>query len=147
MFFPMLADVYYPVKVQKPSGAMEANWEFDQSVPCELKTGSFNTSKQNALQTFDDLFALPMLVYGRFDRDIQILQDESSVPFSELRITNIRTRTCDDTGLVLFNENIDGGMVPTVYEVHSLSPFINPWGVAEHFKTQLVRSDDQKGAL
>lgn len=143
MFYPMLADVYFSVSVQAPSGEMEDIWEFSESVPCELKTGSFNTEMRYALQTYDEFFALPTVVYGRFDRDIQIQPDGTTVPFTSLLVTNIRTRTCDDTGPVVFTEDRGSGLVPIVYEVRSISPFINPWGVAEHYKTQLMRADNQ----
>lgn len=147
MFFPMLADVYFSTSVQKPSGAMEDEWTLSGSIPCELKTGSFNTEMRYALQTYDEFFFIPTILYGRFDRDIQLLEDGTSKPFTELRVTNIRTRTCDDSSSALFTEDHDGTMVPVIYEIRSLSPFINPWGVAEHWKTQLIRSDNQEGAM
>ena len=143
MFYPMLADVYFSVSVQAPSGEMEDIWEFSESVPCELKTGSFNTEMRYALQTYDEFFALPTVVYGRFDRDIQVQPDGTTVPFTSLLVTNIRTRTCDDAGPVVFTEDRGDGLKPIVYEVRSISPLINPWGVAEHYKTQLMRSDNQ----
>ena len=143
MFYPMLADVYFSVSVQAPSGEREDIWEFSESVPCELKTGSFNTEMRYALQTYDEFFALPTVVYGRFDRDIQVQPDGTTVPFTSLLVTNIRTRTCDDAGPVVFTEDRGDGLKPIVYEVRSISPFINPWGVAEHYKTQLMRSDNQ----
>ena len=147
MFFPMLADVYFSNQIQKPSGAMEDVWELSESVPCELKTGSFNTEMRYALQTYDEFFFIPTIMYGRFDRDIQYLANGDVKPFTELRITNVRTNTCDDSADALFIEERNGEMVPVIYEVRSLSPFVNPWGVAEHWKTQLVRSDNQEGAL
>lgn len=144
----MLADVYYSVTTQAPSGEMVDEWTFGQSVPCELKTGSFNTEMRYALQTYDEFFALPTVVYGRFDRDIQISSDgTTTTPFTSLLVTNIRTRTPDDDGPVVFTEDRGSGLVPIVYEVRSLSPFLNPWGQPEHFKTQLMRSDDQQGIL
>ena len=147
MFFPMLADVYYSAKVQKPSGAMEDVWTFSATFPCELKTGSFNTEMRYSMQTYDEFFFLPTIVYGRFNADIQVNPYGQAVPFSELRVTNIRTNTCDDSSEAIFTEARNGIQVPIIYEVRSLSPFINPWGVAEHWKTQLMRSDNQEGAL
>ena len=147
MFYPMLADVYYSAKVQKPSGAMEDVWMFSATFPCELKTGSFNTEMRYAMQTYDEFFFLPTILYGRFNADIQTDPNGKSVPFSELRVTNVRTNSCDDSGETLFTEAHEGKQVPVIYEVRSLSPFINPWGVTEHYKTQLMRSDNQRGSL
>lgn len=147
MFYPMLADVYYSVPVQDRSGEMVDDWVFSQSVPCELKTGSFNTEMRYSMQTYDEMFSLPTVVYGRFDRDIQVNPDGSTNPFTSLLVTNLRTRTCDDSAESMFTEDQGAGLVPIVYEVRSLSPFVNPWGKPEHYKTQLMRSDDQQGIL
>lgn len=147
MFYPMLADIYYGEETQLPSGRMQKTWALSESVPCELKTGSFNTEMRYALQTYDEFFFIPTIVYGRFSKDIQELTNGTSKPFSELRVTNLRRNSCDGEGEVLFTEDVDGVQTPVIYEVRSLSPFVNPWGRAEHWKTQLIRSDNQQGAL
>lgn len=146
MFFHMLADIYYSTQEQKPSGEMKSVWTFDRSVNCELKTGSFNTEMRYATQTFDDFFTLPTVLYGMFKKDIQTASDGSDHMTTEILVTNIRRNLPGDTGEILFTEpNDDETMqIPIVYELRSLSPFINPWGRAEHYKTQLMRSDNQE---
>jgi len=147
--YPMLADIYYAEQVQKPSGEMRNTWAFDRTVKCELKTGSFNTEMRYATQTFDDFFTLPTVLYGRFKDDIQSGSDDSQHMTTEILVTNIRTNKPGDTGKVLFTEpnDTEDEQVPILYELRSLSPFINMWGRAEHYKTQLMRSDNQEALI
>lgn len=145
-FFHMLADVYYAEQTQKPSGEMVNLWTFDRTVNCELKTGSFNTEMRYSTQTFDEFFTIPTVLYGMFKGDIQTASDGADHVITEILVTNIRTAEPGDVGEVLFSEPNDAGtgQVPVVYEVRSLSPFINYRGRAEHWKTQLMRSDNQE---
>lgn len=146
MFYPMIADIYYATMVQQESGAIEKSWDFDRSVPCELKSGSFNTEMRYALQTFDEFFANPTILYGRFKEGIDTDESGYARELTDILVTNIRTNDeCSGSQSdPLFVEPHDGEMVPIVYEVRNLSPFINPWGRAEHFKVQLKRSDNQE---
>ena len=142
----MIADVYYSNVEQLDSGAIEKTWAFDRSVPCELKSGSFNTEMRYALQTFDEFFSYPTILYGRFKEGVDTDASGFAREITEILITNIRTNdSCTEVQSdPLFVEPRDGEMVPIVYEVRNLSPFINPWGRPEHFKVQLKRSDNQE---
>lgn len=146
MFYPMIADIYYSQMTQEDSGAISKTWTFDRSSICEVKTGSFNTEMRYALQAYDENFINPTILYGRFKEDLSLDTLGVARELTDILVTNVRTNDmCGGNETALFNEpNDSGDLVPIVYEIRNLSPFINPWGRAEHFKIQLMRSDNQE---
>lgn len=143
--YPMKADIYVSTDTQDPvTGRIYKDWSMVKSgVLCALASDKFNSDTRYAIQTKSDLFDMPLLLFGRFQEDIRRYNGGMLV-MTDLLVTNVRG-FCDDEPL--FVESIDGKPSATLFEVATLQPFVNPWGQAEYYKTQLMRMDDQVDVL
>ena len=99
--------------------------------------GTVNLQDLNA----DTAFEYKKRLNGRFKypSDPRVGDDGSVHPSSDILITNICKK--GDLGDKELHLNADGS--PTVFEVMSVDPFIDPWGDIEYYKVLLERADDQ----
>lgn len=136
--FPMLADIYYPVVSQDAYGQVTKVWTLDKTV-----AGSFTPAgsdiKEELVINVD--ISQDSLLIGRVRKDLRYADaDNEDYGLTNIMITNIRDRD----GLVLYKET-DGGRrgQPTLFEVATQQPFVNPFGKIEHYRIILRRSENQ----
>lgn len=136
--FPMLADIYYPVVSQGAYGQITKVWTLDKTV-----SGSFTPAgseiKEELVINVD--ISQDSLIIGRVKRDLRYADaDNEDYGLTNILVTNIRDRD----SLVLYKET-DGVRrgQPTLFEVATQQPFVNPFGKVEHYRVILRRSENQ----
>jgi hypothetical protein len=80
------------------------------------------------------------LLLGRVREDIRISDRQDSNAITNIIITNIRDRNCNQ--IYMETSGIRKGK-PTIFEVATNEPFIGPFGNMEYFKLVLRRSENQ----
>lgn len=140
--FPMLADIYYPVVSQDAYGQIKKVWTLDKTV-----SGSFTPAgsdiKEELVINVD--ISQESLLIGRVKRDLRYADaDDEDYGLSNIMVTNIR----DKNDLVIYKET-DGVRrgQPTLFEVATQQPFVNPFGRIEHYRVILRRSENQSEEL
>jgi hypothetical protein len=135
--YPLLADIYYPIVEQNVLGAVKKQWILDKSVASSLTAvggAMAEDVKPNVNITQD------FIITGRVKTDIRISSSESRNSITNILITNIRDRF----GASIYNETsgVRAGK-PTLFEIATNEPFLNPFGVVEYYKLVLRRSENQ----
>lgn len=139
--FPLKADIYYATLVQNDIGEMEKSWALGHAnVACEVRSDKFNSDTRYSMSAREPFMDTPLLIFGRFRDDIRIASGGASIAPTDIAVTNVRSY-CADTDI--FVETFGGEHVPTVFELRTFQPFVNPWGQIEYYKVQLVRMEDQ----
>ena len=141
--FPLKADIYYPQESQDEYGAINKKWDFDQTVPCSFHSIQDKASTKNVGYDSDDQFyMLSSILYGRFKKDPRKSSSGLLYPVSNILIVNVRGGCTNDPYFV----ETDGDYVgePTIFEIKTCQPFINPFGVVEYYKMVINRSDRQE---
>jgi hypothetical protein len=133
----MLADVYYPVVEQGSYGNISRRWILDKVV-----AGSFTPAGseiKGELVINVDLTQDSMLIC-RVRSDLRISSLDFKNSLTNILLTNIR----DDKGNIIYSET-SGPRAgrPTLYEVATQQPFVNPFGKIEHYRVVLRRSENQ----
>ena len=137
--FTLKADVYYAVLEQNSWGEFEKTWSLSHTgTMCELHSDKFNSDTRYAIQTKDEFFKMPLLVFGRFREDIRVDKDGTMHPLTDIVVSNVRGYCGGDP---VFYDSASGE--PTKFEIGTFEPFTNPWGKIEYYKVQAIRSDDQ----
>jgi hypothetical protein len=135
--FPMLADVYYPIVEQGSYGNITRNWILDKVV-----AGSFTPAgseiKGELIINID--LTQDSLLICRVRSDLRISSLSFKNSLTNIILTNIR----DDKGNVIYLETSGprAGQ-PTIYEIATQQPFVNPFGKIEHYRVVLRRSENQ----
>lgn len=135
--FPMLADIYYPIVEQGAYGNITRTWMLDKSVAGNFIPAGSEIKEELVVNV--DLKQDSLLICRiRSDVRISSLQDPSNI--TNILITNIR----NDQGNVVYSET-SGPRAgsPTLYEVATQQPFVNPFGRIEHYRLVLRRSENQ----
>jgi hypothetical protein len=135
--FPMLADIYYPIVEQSAYGNIKKSWILDKTI-----AGSFTPAgseiKEELVVNVD--LTQDSLLICRIRSDVRISSLEDKNNITNILITNIR----DDKGNQIYRET-SGPRAgkPTLYEVATQQPFVNPFGRIEHYRLVLRRSENQ----
>src|SRR6056300_585117 len=136
--FPMVADIYYPVVSQDAYGQITKAWTLDKTV-----IGSFTPAgsdiKEELVINVD--ISQDSLMIGRVKVDLRYADaDGEDYGLTNVLVTNIRNKD----GVVLYKET-DGQRrsQPTLFELATQQPFVNPFGKIEHYRVILRRSENQ----
>jgi hypothetical protein len=135
--FPMLADIYYPIVEQSAYGNVSKNWILDKVV-----AGSFTPAgseiKEEIVVNVD--LSQDSLLICRVREDLRISSFNVRNALTNILVTNIR----DSKGNVIYLETSGprSGQ-PTLFEVATHQPFINPFQKIEHYRVVLNRSENQ----
>lgn len=136
--FPMLADIYYPVVSQDAYGQITKAWTLDKTVSGNF-TPAGSEIKEELVINVD--ISQDSLMIGRVKRDLRYADsDDEDYGLTNILVTNIRDRN----SLVIYKETdgIRSGQ-PTLFEVATQQPFVNPFGKIEHYRVILRRSENQ----
>lgn len=135
--FPMMADIYYPRSEQSAYGGLSQTWILDKTVVGNFIRAGAETKEELVVNV--DLTQESLLI-ARIKGDLRISEREDGNALSNILITNIRN--CE--GTILYTEAVGArANMPTVYEVATQQPFINPFGKIEHYRLVLRRSENQ----
>ena len=137
VFYPMTADIYYPVVSQSPYGNVSRDWTLDRNVACSFEQTGAKTKEEiivgnNVLQD--------TILIGRVKTSIALSSDDIEYSLTNILVTNIK----DKAGQQIYVET--GGPrkgLPTVFEVATQETHIGPMGKIEYYKVILRRSENQ----
>lgn len=137
IFFPMKADVYYPIITQSEYGQPSKQWVLDRTIVCSAipaSAGSRDSVKAEVFIQYDDKLV------ARSSSDLRISSNDDSNALTNILITNIRTAN----DVLVYKETAgpraDKG---TIYEVAALQPFVNPFGTIEYYNMVWRRTENQ----
>ena len=134
---PMLADVYYPVVEQGAYGNVSKTWTLDRSVSGNF-TPAGSEIKEEIVINVD--LSQDSLLICRVKEDLRISSPGVRYAMTNILITNIR----DDKGNVIYLETSGPrNGHPTLFEVATQQPFVNPFKRVEHYRVLLRRSENQ----
>lgn len=135
--FPMLADVYHPTVVQSPYGGESKTWLLDRTIAGNFIPAGAET-KEELVVNID--LSQDSLMLGRVKSDIRISDRQESNALTNVLVTNIR----DANGNSLYYETAGPrDDEPTVFEVATQQPVLNPFGTLQHFRLVLRRAENQ----
>jgi hypothetical protein len=135
----MNLDVYYSYQSQDAFGAAIKTWNLNQTlIGYVQQEGSMEKNSLKA-ETF---FEYSNRLVGRTYVDPRISMEGTGYPITSMLITNIQD---SKTGTTFYTESAGKRSgEPTIYDVMSVDPHINPWNEIEYYKVYFVRSDLQE---
>lgn len=135
--FPMLADIYHPTIEQSSYGGTSKTWMIDRSIAGNFIRAGAETKEE--LITNIDLTQDSLLI-ARIRTDLRISDREDQNALTSIIVTNIRNNKDD---VIYFETAGKRSGSPTIFEVATQQPFVNPFGRVEHYTVVLRRSDNQ----
>jgi len=135
--FPMQADVYYGAASQDAYGGLNYVWTLDRTVAGNFV---FAGSKNKEELGVNVELMQESLILGRVKSDLRSDSSGETYPFTNILITNIRSQD----GTVYYTESSgsrDDG--PTLFEIATQQPLVNPFGEVEYYRLILRRSENQ----
>jgi hypothetical protein len=136
--YPMTADIYYSTETQDEYGTMNSVWNFDRTIKCSaVQVNSKNVASNldpDILMKYNDY------LYMRTTSDIRVSSNSTKYPITLILVTNIS----NSNGLSYWNEQVGAREgEPTLFEVRTVSPSIDPFQDINHYMIYLARSQDQ----
>jgi len=135
--FPMLADVYYPTISRGAYGDVVKSWGLNKTI-----SGSFtpagSETKEELVVNID--LTLDSILIARVKQDIRVSTSNKNNAITNIIITNIRD--ANNNKIYVETAGPRSGL-PTIFEVATQQPFVNPFGRIEHYRLVLRRSENQ----
>jgi hypothetical protein len=137
MFYPMLADIYYPTVSQSPYGTVVRDWTLDDTIACSFSVAG-SKNKQDVIP--DPMVTIDNYLIGRTKRDIRTSIEKTDYTVTNVLVTNIR----DKNENVIYKET-SGPRAgkPTIFEVATNDPVQGPFKNVEYFKVIIRRAENQ----
>ena len=137
LYFPMLADIYYPIITQGQYNEVKKNWVFDRSIATSVmpysKRGTGEITPQVFLQYKD-------ILISRVRTDIRVSSQGSLDALTNILVTNIRSTE----GEIIYKESAGPRTGRgTIYEIASFDPHFAPYGNIDYYSIILRRSENQ----
>lgn len=142
VFYPMTADIYYPVVSQSPYGAVSREWSLDRNVACSLEQTGAKTKAEIETQNVD--VEQNTVLIGRVKNNVAIATDSTEYALTNVLITNVK----DKAGNQIYLETSGPRKgLPTVFEVATQETHVGPFAKIEYYKLILRRSDNQGASI
>lgn len=137
LFYPMLADVYYPIIMQGTYGEVKKDWVFDRSIAINAmpysRKGAGEINPAVFLQYKD-------LLICRTRTDLRISSIEANQALTNILITNIRNAA----GQLIYEETAGPrNGKGTIYEIGAYDPHFGPYGETDYYSFTIRRSENQ----
>lgn len=136
----MTCDIYYSTEMQNKYGKMEKTWVKDRSASCAFYY--YSGKKRDFEYDTPEFYKLGTSLTGRAEKDPRLSSSGTYYPLSHVLITNIRNANCGDTTSLYIEANKVA--TPTIFEIRSVLPNVNPFGSIEFYSVQLERQDKQE---
>lgn len=139
----MAVDIYYALEIQLPNGKMQREWFLDRTARCNFHYYKTRRKEHEFKYDKDKFYQLDTTLIGRMPVDVRKSSEGEYFPLSHISLTNIRAGDCNE-GATSYYIETDGVQTPTLFEVRTAIPFINPFGQIEYYKVELARQDLQE---
>jgi len=139
IFYSMNIDVYYSTETQDSFGAEVKDWQLNQTLLGYMET--IGAANKDSLHP-GTFFEYEDKLIGRTMVDPRRSIEGIDYPITSILLTNIRDAK---TGTIFYTESsgVRSGD-PTVFDIMSVNPYVNPWNDIEYYKVYLTRSDQQE---
>ncbi len=138
-FYPLNAEIFYPVVSQGAYGEVTKTWTLDRSVVCSLSTAG-SRFREQVTPNVD--ISLESILIGRFKEDIRVDAAGEGRSITNIAVTNIKDRLLN--AIYLETSGVRDGL-STLFEVSTVSPQVGPFGTVEYYRVILSRSENQGG--
>lgn len=138
LFYPNLADIYYPIVETGAYGNSKKTWVLDRTIAIAVNPAGRKFKEDivvnNAKVDLDNT------VLARTKNDITQSTTDTLYSMTNIIITNIR----DASGNMIYNESSGprSGMA-TLFELPTFNPIVGAFGGVEYYKLVLARSENQ----
>lgn len=135
--FPMLADIYHPVIEAGTYGSVTKQWLLDRTIAGNfIRAGS--QQKEELVVNID--LTQDSLLIARVRSDVRFSDANEPNALTNILITNIRDKDGNPYYVETAGKRINQ---PTVFEIATVQPFVNPFREIEHYTLILRRSENQ----
>ena len=137
IYYPLLADVFYPITDQGAYGSVKKTWILDRTIAVALNPAGRKYAQQ--VQTNPSITIDNNLV-GRTKTDILSSSRNDLKAVTNVIIANVR----DASGNIIYNESsgIRAGK-STIFEISTFIPIVGAFGSTDYYKLVVSRSDNQ----
>jgi hypothetical protein len=137
VFYPLLADIYYPSVEQGAYGNVSKVWMLDATLACFF--GPAGRKYMQEVKPNVQITQNSSLV-GRTRSDIRISSRAAASAITNIIITNIR----DTSGTPVYVETAGPRAgKSTIFEIATNDPIVGPFGKIEYYKVVIRRSENQ----
>lgn len=137
-FYPLIADIYYPIIEQGAYGDVQRQWVLDATIACFFAPAG-RKYKQD-VQPQDVNITIDSSLVGRTRNDIRFSSLQAANSMTNIIITNIR----DIHGTPIYVETTGPRAgKSTIFEVATNEPIIGAFGKVEYYKVVIRRSENQ----
>ena len=139
LYFPMLADLYYPAITQGQYGEVKKHWSIDRTIA--LYAEPYSRKGMGEISPAVFLQYKNMLVCRtRYDLRLPSYSGIESEALTNILITNIRTATGQSLHIETAGPRSGSG---TLYEIASYDTHFAPYGSIDYYSFVLRRSENQ----
>jgi hypothetical protein len=137
LYFPMLADIYYPIITQGSYGEVKKDWVFDRTVAIN----AVPYSKKNSGEISPAVFLqYKDILIGRIRTDLRVTTREINEALTNILLTNIRSAA----GQLIYEETAGPrNGKGTIYELAAYDPHLAPFGDIDYYSFTIRRSENQ----
>lgn len=137
IFYPLKADVFYPIVDQGAYGNVTKRWVLDRTIICNFApTGTAWADEVKPQAKIN----IESSLLGRTKSDLRITSNNSRQSIVNVVITNIRTSS--DSPVYLETAGPRSGK-STIFEIAANEPVVGPFGEVEYYKLVIRRSENQ----
>jgi hypothetical protein len=137
VFYPLLADVYYPIVDQGAYGNVSKSWVLDATIACAFDPA---TSKRKMQVGTEPNVVLSVHLVGRTRHDIRISSVEAENAITNIVVTNIRDKY---SNIVYLETSGPRRGKPTIFEIATNEPVVGAFGKVEYYRLLIRRSENQ----
>lgn len=138
IYYPLIADIYYPITEQSAYGNVSKQWILDATIACSFAPAG--RKYQQDVQPQNVGVKIQQSLVGRTRSDIRISSREAGNALTNVILTNIRDRS----GNPIYVETAGPRAgASTIFEVATNEPIVGAFGKTEYFKVVIRRSDNQ----
>jgi hypothetical protein len=137
LYFPMLADIYYPIISQGSYGEVKKDWVFDRTIALN----AMPYSKKNSGEISPAVFLqYKDILVGRTKTDLRVTTREINEALTNILLTNIRSAA----GQLIYEETAGPrNGKGTIYEIAAYDPHFAPYGDIDYYSFTIRRSENQ----
>jgi len=138
LFYPNLADIYYPIVEQGAYGNTKKTWVLDRTISIAVNPAG-RKFKQD-VQTNNAKLDMENAILARTRNDLTQATTDNLYSMTNIIITNIRDRD----GNLIYNESSGPRIgLATLFELPTFNPIVGAFGKTEYYKLVLARSENQ----
>lgn len=137
VFFPMKADVYYPIITQNEYGQPNKQWILDRTFTCNAESAGTGSNEEINTEVF---IQYDEKLLSRSKIDLRVSSNQENYAATNILITNIRTASDE---LIYKETSGPRNGKGTIFEIATIQPFVGPFGSIEYYKMVWRRTENQ----